>query len=90
VELARLPLSPAARAVLQRAPDLIESIVSGGDDYVVLAAVPPSRAPEFEASAAARGLPVSEIGVLTSEAGLTFVTPAGEAYTPRHPGWDHF
>lgn len=90
VELARLPLSPAARAVLQRAPDRIESIIAGGDDYVVLAAVPPSRAPEFEASAAARSLPVSEIGVLTSEAGLTFVTPSGEAYTPRHPGWDHF
>src|SRR6267154_4837573 len=40
IACADVPLSDAARAALARDPALIETIVSGGDDYDVLATVP--------------------------------------------------
>ena len=40
VDVARVPLSRAARAALAAEPALIETILTGGDDYEVLAAVP--------------------------------------------------
>ena len=40
IECARVPLSDAARAALATEPALIETIVTGGDDYEVLATVP--------------------------------------------------
>ena len=36
VDLARLPLSPAATVALQQASNLMETVVAGGDDYEIL------------------------------------------------------
>src|SRR5215471_17574350 len=43
VEVARVPLSRAARAALAAEPALIETILTGGDDFEVLASVPPRK-----------------------------------------------
>ena len=39
----RVPLSEAARAALAKEPALIETILTGGDDYEVLACVPADK-----------------------------------------------
>jgi thiamine-monophosphate kinase len=63
ISVADIPLSPAAREALQRNPRLVETILTGGDDYEVIAAVPPSRAAMFERGAAAAGVSVRRIGI---------------------------
>jgi thiamine-monophosphate kinase len=61
IALADVPLSKAARQALAREPSLIEPILTSGDDYEVICAVPPGEAAAFEREAA--GIPVTRIGV---------------------------
>jgi thiamine-monophosphate kinase len=63
IAIADVPLSPAADAALAQNPALIETILTGGDDYEILAAVPPSKAAAFEQAAAQAEIPVRQIGV---------------------------
>ena len=65
LELARVPFSPAALAWRAAAPEGIEIAVTGGDDYEVLAAVPPEDAAAFEAAAP---VPVQRIGTVRDRA----------------------
>jgi len=53
VMAADVPLSKAARKLVRHAPSLLETIFTGGDDYELLCAVPPSQSAAFEARAIA-------------------------------------
>ncbi len=61
LELAQVPFSPAAQAWLAAQPEGNDIAVTGGDDYEVLAAVPPEQAAAFEAAAR---IPVTRIGTV--------------------------
>jgi thiamine-monophosphate kinase len=63
IAIADVPLSPAAEAALAQNPALIKTILAGGDDYEILAAVPPAKAAQFEQAAAQAEIPVRRIGV---------------------------
>ena len=69
IELAGLPLSRAAAAVLEADPTAIEAIATGGDDYEILATVAPEQWSAFEVAAAAAGVPVTVIGDVLPGAG---------------------
>lgn len=86
----RLPLSEPARTALGRQPDLLEVLLTGGDDYEVLAAVAPNRAADFRAAAAASGVAVAEIGRLVDGEGVTVTDADGRPLEIHSPGWDHF
>jgi thiamine-monophosphate kinase len=62
VQADRIPLSPAARAVLDADPAALETVLTGGDDYEILAAVPESDIAAYEASALAAGISATVIG----------------------------
>jgi thiamine-monophosphate kinase len=62
VDLRRLPLSQAAKAALALDAGLLEKIVTGGDDYEVLAAVGRAEAAAFERSAADSEVAVACVG----------------------------
>lgn len=62
VEAARVPLSDAARAAIDQSPELIETILTGGDDYQVLCTLAPDKARAFEADAESAGIVVTMIG----------------------------
>lgn len=66
IDASRVPLSIAAKAALAAAPALIEPILAGGDDYEVLAAIPPASLDQFMAAARAAGVPATDIGVVTA------------------------
>ncbi|MCO4054173.1 MAG: thiamine-phosphate kinase [Bosea sp.] len=72
IDLARVPLSGAARAALMAEPALIEPIVAGGDDYEVLMALEPEKVEDLLAACAALGCPAAEIGELTDSAAPAF------------------
>ncbi|MBS7537425.1 thiamine-phosphate kinase [Ancylobacter lacus] len=90
VEAARVPLSPAARAAIAAEPALLETALTGGDDYEILAVVPVSRLDAFGVNATAAGVPLSEIGRTTSGSGLSVVGADGEPLTFARGSFSHF
>lgn len=62
IAVADIPLSQAARQALTLEPTLVAPILSGGDDYEILCAVPAAKAAAFEAAAKAAHRPVTQIG----------------------------
>lgn len=83
---AAVPLSPAARARLRAAPELLETVLAGGDDYELAFAVPPAR----RAALAALPAPVTEIGVIEAGAGVTVIGADGAPMPLAREGWRHF
>ncbi|PLX44534.1 MAG: thiamine-phosphate kinase [Hyphomicrobiales bacterium] len=51
IDCARLPLSPAAEALISAEPGLMAALISGGDDYQILCTVPEARCGAFERAA---------------------------------------
>jgi len=73
----RVPLSPAAKAALAADPALQSLILNGGDDYEILATVPPKSAAAYAAAANAAGVPVTQIGEILAGKGPPSVIGAG-------------
>jgi thiamine-monophosphate kinase len=91
IEAARVPLSPAAAKALAREPALIETIVTGGDDYEILATLPRDRVAAFHREAAALGIVVSEIGtVLAGEGGARIIGADGKPLALTQTSFSHF
>jgi thiamine-monophosphate kinase len=91
IECARVPLSDAARAALRKEAGLIETIITGGDDYEILATVPVAEVEPFRKAAAAAGVAVTEIGVATSGNGpARFLGTDGKPLVLAHPSFSHF
>jgi len=88
VEVARLPLSAALRALVP-ADQARQWALSGGDDYELMLAVPPTRLPVLQDLAGECGLPLTPIGELCPGAGVTWSMDG--APMPVQPGgYDHF
>ncbi len=68
VEIDQIPLSRAARAAIALRPDLLETALTGGDDYEILCSVPGDGA-AFEAAAGTAGVRVTRIGTTTTQSG---------------------
>lgn len=90
IDAVRVPLSEAAHTALSTRPELLASVLSGGDDYEVLAAVPPGQAPAFRERAMQAGVTVSEIGRLADGAGVRVLDSDGREIDLKRTGWDHF
>jgi thiamine-monophosphate kinase len=91
IEVARVPLSSGARAALAKEPALIETIISGGDDYEVLACVPADKIEALRQQASAAGVPISEIGVVAAgEGNARFLRSDGAPLVFAHPSFSHF
>jgi len=91
IEVARVPLSRAARAALAAEPALIETILTGGDDYEVLASVPARKLAGLRKAARAAGVAITEIGRFTKGPGAaSFVDAQGKALKFARPSYSHF
>jgi thiamine-monophosphate kinase len=64
IDAPSIPLSAAAAAAFKRGAAGIGTIVSGGDDYEILCAVPETSFEAFAAAATAAGVAVSSIGTV--------------------------
>lgn len=62
LEATRVPLSSAAAAAVAAEQGLFDTVITGGDDYEIAAAVPPERVAAFIAGCAAAGIGATEIG----------------------------
>ena len=91
LEAARMPLSVPARSVVATDADMLERLMSGGEDYETLACVPPENAARFEQQAEQVGTRVTCIGAIdTSAAGIAAIGVAGAPMHFTKTGWDHF
>ena len=95
VEASRVPLSRAARAALTANPELLMTVLTGGDDYEILFTAPAGATQEIAALAASAGVPITQIGKMTAPSdGETFKVsvndPEGRAFKLASEGWSHF
>jgi thiamine-monophosphate kinase len=91
IEVERVPLSGAARAALANEPALIETIITGGDDYEVLACVPAGEVVELRRAASAAGIAVTEIGTVAAGQGQArFLDARGTPLELARPAFSHF
>jgi len=88
-EVESVPLSDAARTALSADPKLIETVLTGGDDYEIVLTVPPAKLDGFRAAAKGAGVPVSQIGRVTSGRGTRFLR-AGEVLSFARSSYSHF
>ncbi|MTV32656.1 thiamine-phosphate kinase [Rhodoblastus acidophilus] len=87
VDLARIPLSPSAQAALAADPSLLDVILTGGDDYEIICAVPPAFSKEFESLAGAAQLAVTRIGEVADRE--NFVGPDGAPQSFERDRFSH-
>jgi len=90
IEAAAVPLSPAARAIVSKHPETLATVLTGGDDYEILATIPPDRASAFEAAASAAAVPVTLIGSVHKGSGVRALGENGEPLDLAHASYDHF
>lgn len=82
-----VPRSPAALAAGEA---WLPTCLTGGDDYELLMAVPPDRAPELLAAAAAKGCNVTRIGRFEAGSEVRALNGHGAVISLDRPGWSHF
>jgi thiamine-monophosphate kinase len=91
IEVGRVPRSAAVRRALVHKPALIETILTGGDDYEVLAAMPPRKVAAFRKAAAVLGVAVTEIGTITrGKNEPRFLGRDGKPLTFARASYSHF
>jgi thiamine-monophosphate kinase len=91
IEIACVPLSAAARKALASDTSLIETALTGGDDYEVVATVPPGGRDALMAAAEAAGVALTEIGSIRADRrGAHFLDHAGKPLLFKKPSFSHF
>lgn len=92
IQLARVPFSAAAQRVAAHLPDGEMQLITAGDDYEILAAVPAAKAAGYVAAAASAGVAVTDIGTIEpGPRALVLEDSTGQPLPmPDRPGWDHF
>jgi thiamine-monophosphate kinase len=90
VAVGDVPLSPAARQAVAAEPSLMETVLTGGDDFEVIATVAPGHVDELFREAANVGVAVTRIGVVMAGEGTRFIDAEGRALAFRRPSYSHF
>ena len=89
VDVARVPLSDAARTVIAAEPALLEAALTGGDDYEIVLTLAPEKLAAFRAAAAAAGIAATEIGSVQAGEG-TRLLQDGKPLTFTRASYSHF
>ncbi|OQW58166.1 MAG: thiamine-phosphate kinase [Proteobacteria bacterium SG_bin9] len=91
IRLADVPLSAQARELVARGIVGIERLVSGGDDYELLCAVPPNAAARFVAAAKATGTAATVIGEFRAGGEPPrFLDASGKPLALKRLSYSHF
>ncbi|HUC70497.1 MAG TPA: thiamine-phosphate kinase [Stellaceae bacterium] len=90
VELASLPMSPAARAVVVLEPDVAPQLATGGDDYELLFTAPSEAVDAVRALGSQLAVPVTRIGRIEAGDGVRLVDAGGREVTVEASGYRHF
>jgi thiamine-monophosphate kinase len=91
IDAPSIPLSAAAATAVARGAVGIETLVSGGDDYEILCAVPESSFDAFAQGAAIAGVALSSIGTIIAGTSVPkFLDAQGRAIVLPRVSYSHF
>lgn len=90
IAVAQVPLSEAARELIAAAEGLMETAITGGDDFEIVCTVPPEKASSFEQAAARTSVPVTAIGVVAPGQGVVVRDARGVPMQLRRTSFSHF
>ena len=91
IDAESVPLSAAVQGLVKRGTAGIEAIVSGGDDYEILCAIPENRFEAFAQAADLAGVAVTSIGtVIAGPPVPRFLDAAGTDIALPRMSWSHF
>ena len=90
VELAALPVSAAARAVVALEPGIAPLLATGGDDYELLFTAAPEAAEAVRRLGSGLAIAVTRIGRIEAGAGVRLVDAAGHEVAVETAGYRHF
>ena len=91
IDLASIPLSDAARDLVERGVVALEALIAGGDDYELLCAIPEDRVEAFAAAAESVGIAVSSIGtVVAGTSAPKFIDEQGREVALERLSYSHF
>jgi len=90
IDVARVPLSSAARKASMADRKWLVTALSGGDDYEIVCTVRPNRLGAFQSAARALGVAVTDIGRIVRGAGVSFRLPNGQVLTLARGSFSHF
>jgi thiamine-monophosphate kinase len=71
-------------------PALLQSVLSGGDDYELVFTAAPALRAEISAAATSSQTPVTRIGHIDAECGLRLVDGGGAIRDGTFTAFDHF
>jgi thiamine-monophosphate kinase len=69
---------------------MLETALTGGDDFEIVCTVPAGKAGSFRAAAKAADVAVSEIGEIKAGDGVRFVDSNGRALAFKRASFSHF
>ena len=91
VDAPSIPLSTPAASLLARGAVRIEALVSGGDDYEILCAIPENRFAAFTSDAAVAGVAVTSIGTILAGSSVPkFLDAQGREISLSRRSYSHF
>lgn len=91
IEAAAVPLSAAARELVGRDDSALGTVLTGGDDYEILASVPMTRLDAFRDEAREANIPLTVIGRIVEGAGLPRAFDGrGQLMSMGRASHDHF
>ena len=89
IDVARVPFSQAARTASAADPALIETALTGGDDYEIVLTLRPEKLAAFCAAADQAGVAVTEIGRIMAGEGARFIRD-GKVLAFTRSSYSHF
>ncbi len=90
IDTALIPFSPAGRSAMGADERLRDLMITGGDDYEILCAVPDARLAAFLDATAAAGVPATVIGSMVEGDGLPVFRDAGLERRYTRGSFSHF
>ena len=91
LEEQRIPFSEPAHRCLVHDPELLETLISGGDDYEILFTLDPNSREAFEKEVAALDLQISLVGLIADEGARSGIVGSdGEIRSFNRSSYDHF
>ncbi len=90
IDTQKLPLSTPAYDAVGLAAGYLTAILTGGDDYEVLAAVPEALYAPFAEAAGKVGVPLTAIGRFGAGEGVSVLGPEGQELSFEKASYSHF
>lgn len=84
-----IPLSQAARALVAAGEVSMEDLLTGGDDYQIIACISAKNEKEFCQAATNAGVPMTKVGNTNTANSLNIRDRAGQTIEFAKTGWDH-